>query len=225
MSFLSELHCRAAALMLCCPEFTSPSHLLTCVSAPVDSSRLACAQSRPSPWCVAPGCARAPRPTLWLWAWASSPWGPAAFCCSSSQPTLVTHFTCLTPTCSWSMRAAVCWPSLNCWFCRKQIRLPPRLCQPACRGPETHLLPGDVTKGHRPRWLSSAWIICLHCVPWKEVWQSPPLSSCCRGTILQRLGFFLQHFLPHFLEVGGTRLPLLPGQPHHFLRHDLLAAS
>lgn len=45
------------------------------------------------PWCAvvpAPGCAPVPLPTLWHWAWALSPWGPAASCCSSSPPMQVT---------------------------------------------------------------------------------------------------------------------------------------
>lgn len=75
----------------CCSS-PSPSSFANPSLPPVDSSRLAGARPLPSPWCVAPGCAPAPRPTLWLSAWASSPWGPVAFCCWNSQPTPVTRF-------------------------------------------------------------------------------------------------------------------------------------
>lgn len=50
------------------------------------------------------------------------------------------------------------------------------------------------------------------------------LVSFFRGTIMQRVGLFLQHFFHHFLEVGRPCLSLLSGQPNHFLCDDLLAA-
>lgn len=50
------------------------------------------------------------------------------------------------------------------------------------------------------------------------------LVSFLRGTIMPRVGLFLQHFFHHFFEVGHPCLSLLSGQPNHFLRDDLLAA-
>lgn len=186
----------------CCSS-PSPSSFAN-PAPPVDSSRLAAgARPLPSPWCVAPGCAPAPRPTLWLSAWASSPWGPVASCCWNSQPTPVTRlqtrlrcFELALDKTHLGDRLLCCWPPLyRCSFCREQVWLPPRVRQPACRGPEAGLLRGHVTQGHRPRWPSICLLSRLSRATWKKphgLLRSPPSEGrSCRELAFSSSASFL----------------------------------
>lgn len=173
MSFLSYVYCWA--------EFEWRSHLLTCVSSPVWLQVvLACSPGLHhgvSPQAVLPILSLHPGSGLGLRHPGDQPHPAAQVLSQCWWPALdASH-----QRSSWLKHATDCLPSQKLlFFCRKQVRLPPRLRQPASRGPEAHLLRGDVTKGHSPRWPSWSQIICLSCVPWRRsniLILSPPAAE------------------------------------------------